>query len=520
MRTWHLPNLVRWGSRLSLLGAVCLGLLVVLTPPSPSTRVASAHQTIIGPGESPPLPPPWAVPPCEARCVIYGVSSLGPLAGVYAIDVCNQRAANLLAVGGFSNLATDSPDALYLSTIAGAVYRWVIGSPSAPSPVPDTGTLPGGREVALSEGPSGYLYGGTNAGTPLPSLYRRLPAGSAALGPFRFPWGPGFVGDLAFSPTPTQRYPLIGIEPAAGGSNLVDIERSTGFHRHPRPMGAIFHGLAYDQVDHGLWASLLATPNLYSVNPGNGKATLAFGLPVQMEDLASTPVCAEAPPRADLGDAPDSTNHFDEQMTAYPGIRAEFPTVFDPVLGEPQGPLHWNTGDSTLGAQSTYETEADVPPDEDGVTNLDPRHDRADRDGGEDGVVFPISLPQCNLTQVAYQVTISGPAMARYINVWLDFSRNGQWGEQFSCQDPLTGLTFPVREWAVANQPVFQGPGTYWLTTPAFMSVDVGADLWLRVTLSEAEATDADGRGPAGGYEVGETEDYLLHSMAGGVYAP
>ena len=44
----------------------------------------------------------------------------------------------------------------------------------------------------------------------------------------------------------------------------------------------------------------------------------------------------------DLGDAPDSSNHWGMPMTAYPGVPALFPTVFDSPFGQPRGPKHWN----------------------------------------------------------------------------------------------------------------------------------------------------------------------------------
>lgn len=40
----------------------------------------------------------------------------------------------------------------------------------------------------------------------------------------------------------------------------------------------------------------------------------------------------------DLGDAPDSSNHWGMPMTAYPGVPALFPTVFDSPFGQPREP--------------------------------------------------------------------------------------------------------------------------------------------------------------------------------------
>ena len=64
--------------------------------------------------------------------------------------------------------------------------------------------------------------------------------------------------------------------------------------------------------------------------------------------------------RADLGDAPDSTNSYSTPMTAYPiygppGVAARFPTVYK--LGSPPyGPRHLHsTSRYWLGAKVSYE---------------------------------------------------------------------------------------------------------------------------------------------------------------------
>src|SRR4051794_30476574 len=124
--------------------------------------------------------------------------------------------------------------------------------------------------------------------------------------------------------------------------------------------------------------------------------------------------------RGDLGDAPDSTNHFGAGMTAYPGIKGFFPTVFDPSTGLPQGPVHLSPKkDAWLGKDITDEFDADLLPDIDGITNLDPPADSPNRDRADDGVFAlspTMSLPQCQQTQFRYIVTgapaiVSHPAL-------------------------------------------------------------------------------------------------------------
>ncbi|MBW7991090.1 MAG: hypothetical protein FVQ84_13890, partial [Planctomycetes bacterium] len=77
--------------------------------------------------------------------------------------------------------------------------------------------------------------------------------------------------------------------------------------------------------------------------------------------------------QSDLGDAPDSTNNFGRNMTAYPkggpsGVRAHYPTVFnDGRTTGPFGPIHLNAQAvvAHLGKNITGENEADTGPDQD-----------------------------------------------------------------------------------------------------------------------------------------------------------
>ena len=113
-------------------------------------------------------------------------------------------------------------------------------------------------------------------------------------------------------------------------------------------------------------------------------------------------------PHADLGDAPDSTNHTNisgiPPMMAYPLVPAHFPTVYDPALGPPYGPIHHNPkGLAWLGRDVSFENEADAGPDADGLNNINPSGDTADLDGFDDGVSLHIDLPACGITALGYQ---------------------------------------------------------------------------------------------------------------------
>jgi PKD repeat protein len=239
-------------------------------------------------------------------------------------------------------------------------------------------------------------------------------------------------------------------------------------------------------------------------------------------DPASWPEC-EPTPEGDLGDAPDSTNHAGSLMTAYPaggpaGTLAYFPTVFDPATGLPQGPKHWlPRGDSWLGPWVSVEKDADLPPDEDGLTNIDPSSDTPDRDKHDDGVLVPVPAPRCAPTVFTYTVTITpgAPLTTRYVNVWFDWNWDGDWQDAFACNK-----AFDAPEWAVQNQVIpALPPGTYVLATPTYLPwVPAGAglsDTWMRISIAEQPApappsAAPDGRGPRNGYKYGETEDYYF----------
>ena len=241
-----------------------------------------------------------------------------------------------------------------------------------------------------------------------------------------------------------------------------------------------------------------------------------------VEDTVTTTILGEEETLSDLGDAPDSTNHFGAAMTAYPaggppGIQARYPTVFDPMTGLPQGPKHYRAGlfSAWLGLTVTHEYEADLMPDADGVPNIDPPPDVPDQDMADDAIDLPLWLPHCVTTTFEYTVTVDDPG-AYLVNAWFDWNRDGDWQDVFEC--PNAALT---PEWAVRHQYLnFSAAGIYTVTTPAFLPYNPNphAPNWMRITLTPEEQpppsnpqTDRpDGRGPDIGYDGGETEDYYL----------
>jgi len=235
--------------------------------------------------------------------------------------------------------------------------------------------------------------------------------------------------------------------------------------------------------------------------------------------------------KPDLGDAPDSTNNAHVAMRAYsaqgplPAVPASFPTVYNDGSGTgPFGPVHLNAQVvAFLGSKITRETEADTGTDEDGVNNIRPSTNTSDRDQGDDGVIFPISMPNCRLTTIDYTVNVVDPDVDLWVNIWLDFNRDGDWDDTLECSSG------PVPEWAVQNQLLINLiVGANQITSPGFMSwhpENGRENIWMRITLSgrpwktgsNPGAKGNAGSGPQSKYTIGETEDYKFTPDVGGI---
>jgi len=225
---------------------------------------------------------------------------------------------------------------------------------------------------------------------------------------------------------------------------------------------------------------------------------------------SSTPTTT-TPPYWDLGDAPDSSNSYGISMTAYSGVYAQFPTVFEQG-SPPYGPRHGSYSPQFfLGNQISGEFEADYGGEQDPAHNVVPQANLADQDRADDGLALPTTFSHCQLTTLQFTVTVvAGAPGQAYANLWVDWNRNGRWGDILECQ----GAAAP--EWAVQNQVIsLSGPGTLVIATNAFLPFDANSEqaMWLRITLAEDEASSANGGGPRFGYSGGETEDYLLRGV-------
>jgi hypothetical protein len=235
-----------------------------------------------------------------------------------------------------------------------------------------------------------------------------------------------------------------------------------------------------------------------------------------------------APGEFDLGDAPDGSNNIGKRMTAYAvtgqnPVQGNFPTVFEERDGKPRGPIHLDPlSVALLGPAVTLELEADKGADEDPSTNLNPSRDEADKDGADDGVILPLKLPHGEFAGFEYTVTVIQPNRELWVNVWFDWNRDGDWDDDGSASPQMIAGGRKVSEWAVQNQYLYGLPiGTHKIATPAFLAwhLEKGPEkVWMRITLSEKPwkggATPGvlgnGGSGPVEGYEIGETEDYLI----------
>ena len=208
----------------------------------------------------------------------------------------------------------------------------------------------------------------------------------------------------------------------------------------------------------------------------------------------------------------------------YTTIRANFPTVFnDGSTTGPFGPFHRRPlAVAYLGENASMEVEADIGSDQDGLNNINPPSNAADKDGADDSIILPIILPNCDWATFDYLVNVINPGTDLYVNVWFDWNRDGDWDDDTSTDQTLNCSKGLVSEWAVKNQLLFNLPvGIHQTTTPAFLAFhpqDGPTKIWMRITLSEKPWKGGaspgklgnGGSGPQAGYDLGETEDYLV----------
>jgi hypothetical protein len=464
--------------------------------------------------------------PQPEDCEDYGCFIWGLAAGnvLLKINVCTQTVVGTAVLNGPA-VQTIAAGPRSLLTWPNLQYGDVFGglwctSGFPPSPLTPCGPVATGANGLARAGNELYAIGDI---PPVPGCFFD-PLMTVGCGGFDY-FTPLGGADIVCRPLTGRLLADAAFPPGGANGALFDISRANGFQSNPRPLGGrtTFSGYAYDGADR-LWGSLFAVAGALQIVDrlsGVGVPVPMPGIPGGMLDMASDECFSCVESGHDVGDAPDSTNHFSLPMTAYLAIGAQFPSVIDVGTGAPPGPFHRiNSQDSWLGYNVNAEQDGDQLPDDDLVTNIYPPTNVADRDGADDGVLLPLYLPACRMAQINYRMTVRDGTHDRYTNVWFDFNRNGQWGDQIQCVDPDTQQLVTVNEWAVQDQLTTLGVGVHVIATPLFRSLDPDERLWMRITLSETTAPPAasDGRGYDDGYEIGETEDYTLAPIGGGNY--
>jgi hypothetical protein len=291
--------------------------------------------------------------------------------------------------------------------------------------------------------------------------------------------------------------------------------------------GVKWYDGAWNQVavPAGTWVTI--TKDLEVAHPGPAQLQIDESfISYPSENVEMMQRTVELENLVEGGDAPASDSHAPYTMTTYPGsgVQANFPVVWDwnGTLGlSPYGFCHYASGTSFLGTAPTYELDADVLPDDDSVTNIDPATDTPDRDGSDDGVTFPLILPH-NGTAIVHVEGENHSGGSLYLNAWADWTRDGDW------EDPVYG------EWIIQDEPVpvpSGPPYTFTLDIP-ITPFHPGAStepLWVRATLSEVELEPLDSYyyagaqphpawqhpfyGDSGCFQDGETEDYFIEPL-------
>jgi uncharacterized repeat protein (TIGR01451 family) len=263
----------------------------------------------------------------------------------------------------------------------------------------------------------------------------------------------------------------------------------------------------------------------------------------------------------DLGDAPDSSNHFGNPMridpfgAALPGGTARYPSVHQGAAAGDEGPLHRLAGsnsnlftgapanaiDSALGyrfnpqqqpvSPVSNEKDADWLPDQEPAwlkRNIIPApvitNTRSNRDGHDNAFInptngqpLPFLMNKCTngLVRYAQYVNPAAPHVgSRYVNMWIDLNSDGDWSDTFTSECGAAMIT--TREHVAVN--VIANPATGVYSIPPFAVGDLTLPkrMWVRISIAESPAPAASvGNGPVSGYLYGETEDHYLCQKPG-----
>lgn len=285
------------------------------------------------------------------------------------------------------------------------------------------------------------------------------------------------------------------VAPNTGGDPVIEVSQ-VGAGRPQwfamvdlEPCAYFQHDVLYAFIDDSTGAvSVFPATDWPTINgTALGQDTLPGDHPILIFPILPMPnsVHATSPgpgPAADYGDAPDGDPAY-----VQPDVVGRFPTRYTTTNSSFGPGAHaLFTGLEMLGRAVSVERDAQDPSDPDGLPN------RAD--GDSDERMFIVWDPNSNPAKanLLYDVTIApgAPDMDRYVNVLIDFDRNGAWGGAAN-----------GKEWAVVNQVVRVAPGT--TATQVSPSFDWGGALsmptqaWMRAALSRTPINPTP-YGPAG----------------------
>ena len=136
-------------------------------------------------------------------------------------------------------------------------------------------------------------------------------------------------------------------------------------------------------------------------------------------------------------------------------------------------------------------------------------------DGVDAGIRAALQFIACRQATVTFDAMNCGAPRDVYLNVLVDWNRDGDWNDNFVC--PQAGCAY---EWAVKNVLIVLPSGCTTMSSPAFLVGPNPGEGWLRVTLSEQPAPDdfpwnGTLSVPTQVFEAGETEDYPVTILRG-----
>jgi uncharacterized repeat protein (TIGR01451 family) len=295
-------------------------------------------------------------------------------------------------------------------------------------------------------------------------------------------------------------------------------------------------------------------PVLVGVTPPCGKEIKNTVVITNADGTISYGVAVAKVMCPDLGDAPDSSNHYGNPMRiapfGQPSPGARYPSVFDSSAAGDEGPIHRLAGsnsnlftgapanaiDASLGYRFVQQTplspvsnerDADWLPDQEPFwlkRNILPTpvisNTRSNRDGHDNAFTNPLTnspLPffmnACGngLVRYAQYVNPATPYSlgTRYVNMWVDLNMDGDWGDTITTQCPNGPVT--AREWVGVNLVANPVTGIYAIPPFPIGNLTLPKRLWVRISIADTQAPAASvGNGPAAGYLYGETEDHYL----------